>query len=251
MKNEGKKYELTDITKTCLGHKLYRIRALRNISNDVKAGDLGGWVESEYNLSQEGECWIYDEGIAIGLGKIMMDAKVRDYGVVRGSATVKDHACIYDHAAVDGMTTISNRGIVNKYAHVHNLAKIEGLVTDQAYVISKAIIHEQAEVRDNTIVDGDVVVGEGVVVCGVTYLRGNAVLQSKDDYLTFKNNFSSGRYFTWTRSNDMWSVGCFYGTANELLAKAKHDGKRVYEGYKAYVELVEKLKKVVADDETN
>ena len=49
----------------------------------------------------------------------------------------------------------------------------------------------------------------------------------------------------------MWRVGCFYGTADELLAKAKKDGKRVYEGYKLYVELVEKLKEVVADDENN
>jgi len=44
------KYEITDIGSTdILG--AYRIRALRNIQcHGVKAGDLGGFVESESNL---------------------------------------------------------------------------------------------------------------------------------------------------------------------------------------------------------
>ena len=50
-----KRYELTDIR----NGKLRRIRALRDIPRyNVKAGDLGGWVESEKNLSQEGDCWV-------------------------------------------------------------------------------------------------------------------------------------------------------------------------------------------------
>ena len=47
----SKKYELTDETMEWEGHTLHRIKALRDF-NDVKAGDLGGWVESEDNLSQ-------------------------------------------------------------------------------------------------------------------------------------------------------------------------------------------------------
>ena len=43
MKND--KYEITDIA-----HKkypfLHRIKALRDIGNDVKAGDLGGFIEN-------------------------------------------------------------------------------------------------------------------------------------------------------------------------------------------------------------
>ena len=45
-----KKYEFTGETKNIDGHILYRIRALRNIHCDgwrIRAGDLGGWVESE------------------------------------------------------------------------------------------------------------------------------------------------------------------------------------------------------------
>lgn len=48
-----KKYELTDKTMEINNRTLFRIRALRDFGN-VKAGDLGGFVETEDNLSHEG-----------------------------------------------------------------------------------------------------------------------------------------------------------------------------------------------------
>jgi hypothetical protein len=54
-----KKYEMTDETKIVDGHTLHRIRALVDIPRrGVKAGDLGGWIESEGNLSQYDSEWI-------------------------------------------------------------------------------------------------------------------------------------------------------------------------------------------------
>ena len=47
------KYELTNETKQVDDVTLYRIRALKDFA-DVKTGDLGGWVQSTANLSQEG-----------------------------------------------------------------------------------------------------------------------------------------------------------------------------------------------------
>ena len=45
---------------------LHRIRALRDIGKKVKAGELGGFVESERNLSFEvgDDAWIFDDAIA-------------------------------------------------------------------------------------------------------------------------------------------------------------------------------------------
>ncbi len=36
---------------------IYRIRALRDFGN-VKADDLGGFIEHEGNLNHEGNCWV-------------------------------------------------------------------------------------------------------------------------------------------------------------------------------------------------
>lgn len=40
------------------GRRVYRIEALRDIGADVKAGDKGGYVESEENLSTVGSAWV-------------------------------------------------------------------------------------------------------------------------------------------------------------------------------------------------
>ena len=61
----NKKYEITTETKEINGHMVYRIKALKSfdtiIGRRVNKGDLGGWVESEANLSHDGTCWLFDE----------------------------------------------------------------------------------------------------------------------------------------------------------------------------------------------
>lgn len=71
----SKKYEFTDETIEVDGHTLHRIRAVRCFS-DVKAGDLGGWVEKENNLSHEDHAWVYDEGKVYGDAQVIDDARV-------------------------------------------------------------------------------------------------------------------------------------------------------------------------------
>lgn len=59
----NEKYEITGFT-----HPIYpwlrRIRALRDIREDVHTGGLGGYVDNEINLSTTGSCWIYDDAVA-------------------------------------------------------------------------------------------------------------------------------------------------------------------------------------------
>src|ERR1700731_2450176 len=83
-----RKYELVpDQQIMVAGTTLYRIRALKDFGN-VKAGDLGGFVRSEDNLSQRGDCWIDD------------DAQVYDAAVISDDAQVFGRARVYGHARV-------------------------------------------------------------------------------------------------------------------------------------------------------
>lgn len=50
----NKKYEFTGETKEWCGHTLHRIRAIVDIAY-TKAGEVGGWIESESNLSENGD----------------------------------------------------------------------------------------------------------------------------------------------------------------------------------------------------
>lgn len=81
------------------GRTLYRIRALKDFGG-VKAGDIGGYIEKEENLSQKGICWIYDNAEVRG------NAKVYDNACVYGNACVYDHAHICDNAKINKISDI-------------------------------------------------------------------------------------------------------------------------------------------------
>ena len=78
-------------------------------------------------------------------------------------------------------------------------------------------------------------------VCGNAKVYGNAKVFDNADYIVFKNWWSSGRYFTWTRSNNKWAVGCFYGTGKELIAKAYKDSEKSGKEYERIVRYVESI----------
>ena len=96
-----KKYELTEESIQLFDRTLYRIKALIDIpSINVKKGDLGGFVESERNLSQEGNCWMADEAIVFGEAKVFGAARVFGEAKVFGEAIVFGEAEVFGEALV-------------------------------------------------------------------------------------------------------------------------------------------------------
>ena len=73
-----KKFELTTECITFLGRKLFRIKALVAFGN-VEAGELGGYIEKEENLDQDGNAWVY------GDAKVCGNA---DYATAKGFGSV-------------------------------------------------------------------------------------------------------------------------------------------------------------------
>ena len=157
-----RKYELTEETKTLAdGTVLHRIRAVKDFAladgTEVLAGDLGGWIEKEYNLSHGGDAWVYGDARVYGDAEVFGDALVYGYAEVCGDAEVK----------------------------------------------------------------------------------------SIRDYAVFKNGWSSGRWFTYTRSDRKWKVGCFHGTGEELIAKAYEDSELSGKCYETIVRAQEAIDKAI------
>ena len=75
-----KKYELTTNTKMHFGHKLFQIKALISFG-DVEKGDIGGWIEKEENLDQEGNAWVYGDAKVCGNAWVYGNA---DYLTIKG-----------------------------------------------------------------------------------------------------------------------------------------------------------------------
>lgn len=89
-KKNNKKYKiLKDDFKIIDSVKVYRIQALKSFA-DVQKGDLGGFVESEANLSQQNTCWIYDSSIVKDEVKVIDKVKVFSNSVLQGVFTVED-----------------------------------------------------------------------------------------------------------------------------------------------------------------
>lgn len=216
----GKKYELipSDI------EGLFRIKALKDFNN-VKKGDIGGYVEGEKNLSQLGDCWIYDNAQIYNNAVIRDDARVCDNARIWGDSKILNYGQVYGNAEVCGDAVVCNCAIV----------------CDNARVFGNAII------RDNAVVRGDARIFDYVIVCDNANIRGevcicgDAMISSDKDYIVFKNWWSSGRYFTWTRSNNMWKVGRFYGTGEQLINKAFEDSVEKGFEYKKIVDYVESI----------
>ena len=119
-----KKYELTAETKEIGGKILHRIRALIDIPlHDVKAGDLGGWIEAERNLSQEGSAWVADEAWVTGSAWVTDSAWVTGAACVTGSARVTGKAwvtgkaCVMDASDYIAIGAIGSRNDTTTFYH--------------------------------------------------------------------------------------------------------------------------------------
>lgn len=71
-----KKYEFTGEVKNLGAATLHRIRYLTDIpESGIKAGDLGGWLESENNLSHHNKCAVSGDARVGGNAQVGGDAK--------------------------------------------------------------------------------------------------------------------------------------------------------------------------------
>jgi hypothetical protein len=85
------KYELTKETIEASGITLFKIKALKSFGN-VKAGDLGGYIQKLDNLSQDGHSWVYGNARAYGNAQVYGDAWVYGNARAYGDAQVYGNA---------------------------------------------------------------------------------------------------------------------------------------------------------------
>ena len=108
-----KKYELQPTDLTTLGGKpLFQVVALRDFGSVLK-GDKGGYIESEANLSHNGDCWVsgntrvYGNARVYGSARVYGDARVYGSAWVYGDARVFGNARVFGDARVYGNAWVS------------------------------------------------------------------------------------------------------------------------------------------------
>ena len=147
----GKKYELIETDYD----GFYRIKALKDFQlitgEVVRKGDLGGLVEGEHTLSQEGNCWIEFEARAFGDSKVIDNSVLKDYSVARDNATVSGNAVMKDYS----------------------------VARDNATVSGNAVMKGNSWTRDNSTVSGNAVMKDRSMAYNSSIITGNAVLQAE------------------------------------------------------------------------
>ena len=278
---DTKKYRLIfEDYKIIDGRKLYRIEALKDF-NRVKTGELGGYIESENNLSHEGNAWVYDDA------KIYGGAKVRDNAIVGGNAQICDNVIVYDNAWVyDNATACNNVWIHGKAriygnARIYDSARIKGKarICGNALISGNARIYGSAKIRNNVWVYGNAIIEDNTVicddarvyenawvhdnakiygnawVCGNAEIGNNAMISNKKNWFTVgpigsRDDFTT--FFLGKDGNIYVSCGCFHDNIDEFekAVEKTHKGTKYEKDYRTAIALA-KDKMTTIDIEEN
>ena len=163
------KYEITDIAHLQYPF-LHRIRALMDIGDKVKAGDLGGFVESEQNLSYEpgDEAWLFDNAICCNEARVDKNSILKDNAEASGSAYITGGSSLSctakaaDNAYVCGARLSFGCMALGKAMLVpsHKTGKapmlggdivIYGVVSGDVRVAGRLVVMENEKIQNSTL----------------------------------------------------------------------------------------------------
>lgn len=142
--------------------KFFQVKALKDFG-DVRAGSLGGYVEHENNLSQEGECWIKPMVILMDNASVENNAQVIGDSIIRNNAIVKDNALVSNAVICDNV-----------------------VVKDDAFIIGGKCEYRNTPVRENISIKG--YFKGTIVVGGDTVFGGQYGLDIETDISIGLNN---------------------------------------------------------------
>lgn len=233
---KNKKYILTDETIQCNGHTLRRIKSVSQFGT-VNCNDLGGYIESEENLSHDGNCWVYNNAKVYDGAKVYGNARIYNDAIVESgaqvfddarlfeNAAVGDGACIYEYAQILGNAVVEGAKVygcarIDEKAYVSKSAEIFGcaVISDYSRVTNNAKVSGYVCTYDNSVIAGNAVVDGGTIVKNYAIITDDAVVHDNHDYFSFPLWFDGELSITWTRSNDKYIRDCGdILTAQELL----------------------------------
>ena len=123
-----KKYTFTGETREYLDKTLKRV---------VRIEDnlVGGWIESEHNLSHDGNCFVFDNAIVMDDARVIDNAIVKDFGVIMNNGLVKDNGVVKDCGLV------KDNGVVKDYC----------IVKGNALILNNMVVSKGDIISDNNI----------------------------------------------------------------------------------------------------
>lgn len=198
------------------GRTLYRIQAIKEFG-PIKEGDIGGYVENENILSQEGECWIGGDAKVFGCSKVSDKAKVYDkaivnYSKILGNSVIANKAVV-ENSTITGFDILDNAKL--KFVHLEG----RGTILHNAILDRVSLSGFEVVIGMNSVISSNFdiqIIKTGVetfcfckdLVCGINVGNCSLEVLAIDDFMRLAE-----------KTHDKSSV--FYKHQNEAIAYAK------------------------------
>jgi hypothetical protein len=159
------------------GRKLKRIISCQNFSS-VLAGEKGGYLESEENLSHEGGAWVHDAACVFEEARVFGEAKIFGEVWIRGEAKIFGGANIFDGACVREKARVFGKALVFG----------EPEISGEALVFGEAEIHDSARLCGKALVRsvGDLIysrgLGENAISATAFKTAGNGICVCSENF---------------------------------------------------------------------
>lgn len=197
-----RKYELTNESIEFEGHTLHRIKALGDSSGFTK-GTLGGWIESEDNLSHAGKCWIHDESKVFGNARIRKSAQIVSNSVICGDAVISGVASVSENSRVSG----------------------DAYICGNAFIFGSSVIFGNPIIGNHSHIYNSIVGCEFIDYEGLSIEVDDGKILNSSDYISFTGFGSINRTTYMFRGQDgiiKVRCGCFRGTLKGFENEIKH-----------------------------
>lgn len=218
----AEKFELTNESIIHKGNKLHRIRALKSFGR-IKEGDLGGFVQSENNLSDKGDAWIYhdakvyDDAIVSGNASVLNNAEIFESSYIYGDAIIGKNAKTYGSAAITGSAFVGGNAEVYGCADIYDSTKI----LNNARICGRVCIEGDCRIKDNAKVCGDahisgctiygdaLIDGKVYIDSSDAYFGSNAIISSEKDFVAINILTSESQRYTFYKNNNIYYVSVY------------------------------------------
>lgn len=182
-----KKFELDYSSSTTYRERtLYRIKALKTFTTTsgdiIREGDLGGYVQSEKNLDQKGNSWIFKGAMAIDDSRVKDNAQLHHDALIKDNAVIENRASAHNNVKITGHACVSQEAVITRNAQITNHATVCGkafvtgnaIVSGYATIADKAQIQEHATIKGHAFVDHQATISDYAEINDNAHITGNA-----------------------------------------------------------------------------
>ena len=217
------KYELIRLDTNTTEYKdglRYRVKALKDFGS-VKKGDIGGFVTNEHNLSQDGNCWIYDDAKIFDSSEIYNNAKMFNNSKMFDNSRMYDDSRMFDDCEMhdnsemcDNSKMFDNsrmfdNSIMHDNSKMHNNSKMfdNSIMYNNSEMYNNSKMLNNSRMYDNSVMYNNSKMFDKSKMYNDSRMYDYGVLRNYDTSTSFRYKYTASYYFN-SKKQLYINMGC-------------------------------------------